>query len=218
MSATKAFNYRNFLDTGDRVLPKPTTLERGEGGADIGSYWPSGNMMVHGSAPMTFVIRPSGSACWVKSDPEAFGEWLRRIDKKIYGHIIYSGGGSAIVEPVERPDDFGLLRDKVRGLLDLPRGWDSYEAEAPSTVAVEAALTLINALKRLRILPEWVTPTADSSILVRYRSGDIWYDWEFHSDGDVAVMRKPLFDRETYHDLTAGEVADFIARFLLADE
>ena len=121
------------------------------------------------------------------------------------------------VRPRKR-DDFTRLRERIQSLARLSPGWDSYDAEAPSTVAVKIALTLVDELERAGILPEWVTPTADSSILMRYRKDDVWYDWEFHSDGDIAVMRKPLFDRESYHDLTAGEVADFIARFHSADE
>jgi hypothetical protein len=44
---------------------------------------------------------------------------------------------------------------------------------------------------------------------MRYRQGDVWYDWEFHSDGDIAVMSKPLFEKETYYDVSEDQIASF---------
>lgn len=130
---------------------------------------------------------------------------------KIFRRRVFSGRESTLIDTNQPLDDFGMLRKKLRKFRSLPNGWDSYSAVAPSDVAVDAALVLVRNLERNRILPEYVIPTSESTILVRYRCNDVWYDWEFHPDGDVAVMRKPLFDKETYHDFRSDEVSAFFS-------
>lgn len=169
-------------------------------------------VMVKVGSPITLVIHSSGAAGWVASNREALSGWIDRRSKELDLRCVYSAGGCAVVRPLEPTSDFGRLRSKIRGFQQLEQGWDSYNAEAPSSQAVSAALKLVDELERADLLPEWVTTTGDSSILMRYRSGDVWFDWEFHSDGDVAVMRKPLFDRETYHDFSADGITSFFSR------
>lgn len=103
------------------------------------------------------------------------------------------------------------LREKIRSFGQLSKGWDSYSADAPSGTAVSSALTLLDELEKTNVVPEWVAPTGDSSILMRYKSHDVSFNWEFHSDGDVAMMRKPLDEKATYHDLRADQIASFFS-------
>jgi hypothetical protein len=103
------------------------------------------------------------------------------------------------------------FREKILSFAQLSKGWDSYSADAPSDIAVSAALTLLDELEKANLVPEWVAPTGDSSILMQYKSGEVWFNWEFDSDGDVAVMRKLSSDKEIYHDLSADEIASFFA-------
>lgn len=108
-------------------------------------------------------------------------------------------------------DDNASFREKIRSFGRLSKGWDSYSADAPSDIAVSAALTLLEELEKADVVPEWVAPTGDSSILMRYKSGNVCFNWEFHSDGDVAMMRKPLAEKATYHDLRAEQIASFFS-------
>ncbi len=104
------------------------------------------------------------------------------------------------------------FREKIRSFGQLNEGWDSYSADAPSDIAVSAALDLLDELENADVVPEWVAPTGDSSILMRYKSGDVCFNWEFHSDGDVAMMRKSPVEKATYHDLRADQIASFFSR------
>jgi len=106
------------------------------------------------------------------------------------------------------------FREKIRSFGQLSKGWDSYSADAPSDIAVSAALTLLDELEKVDAVPEWVAPTGDSSILMQYKSGDVSFNWEFHSDGDVAMMRKPPDEKATYHDLRADQIASFFSEHL----
>jgi hypothetical protein len=106
------------------------------------------------------------------------------------------------------------FREKIRGFGQLRKGWDSYSADPPSGIAVSAALSLLDELEKADVVPEWVAPTGDSSILMRYKSGDVCFKWEFHSDGDVAMMRKPPAEDATYHDLRADQIASFFSEHL----
>lgn len=109
------------------------------------------------------------------------------------------------------PHAHAFFREKIRSFGQLSKGWDSYSADAPSDMAVSAALTLLEELEKADVVPEWAAPTGDSSILIQYKTGDVCFKWEFHSDGDVAMMRKPLLGTATYHDLRAEEIASFFS-------
>jgi len=108
-------------------------------------------------------------------------------------------------------DPFELLRERIRGFARLPVGWDSYDAEPPSSRAVEAALALVAELECRTILPEWVVPTSDASILLQFHHRGTGFKWEFDADGDIAVMVKGLFDQPEFFDLQPEDVSDFLA-------
>lgn len=199
MSTGETLTYRKYLDCGGRS-------KRSAKGGTLRS-----SASFSGGAPFAFVVRPKGKfvKAW-SSVPMAAGR-VHRMRRKGHVWVVYSGSGWAAVRSIESSGDFRRLRERIRGLGRLDKGWDTYDGVAPSAQAVEAALRVVDQLENQGVLPEWVIPTSDASILMRYRVGDTHYVWEFHSDGDVAVMRKPLFDRETYHDLDADGVAAFFS-------
>jgi hypothetical protein len=219
MSTTKTLNYSNFLDLGGRSFSKPTTTRRREttecasksGHADIVS-----TVVVKGGAPMTLVIHQSGPNSWVSTYRETLSGWTGRRSKDIDLHCVYSAGGRAVVRPLdlESSAEFKLLRDKIREFAHLPYGWDSYEGTAPPGKAIDAALAVANELERAEILPEWVVPTSDSSILMSAKKRGTLLKWEIDSDGDVAVMLKPKFSPATYHDLEPSEIGMFLQQNL----
>ena len=131
-------------------------------------------------------------------------------------HLIFRQSCCAPVRDIEFSRDFDLLKNRIQSFSSLQVGWDTYNGNPPSLVAINAATTVAKELEKLKILPEHVTPTSDSSILMRYRYENVWFDWEFHSDGDVAIMRKPIFNKETYHDIQATSVTEFFREQLSA--
>jgi hypothetical protein len=207
MKVTKVPNYLDFLDFGRR----PGRVSRGESVPPSMAH-PVNDAADDGpTARKVFLSYASGGSGRFSQGSFRSTVIVRPTQEEIDLFTIYCGRSSVIVRTIERPDDYARLRERIRGFAGLEKGWDSYDADAPSELAISAALALVNRLEGAAVLPEWVTPTSDSSILMRYRLGDVFFEWEFHSDGEVAVMRKPLFDRETYHDLTSGDVATFFS-------
>ncbi len=198
MSTAETLTYRRYLDCGVR------SKGSGKGGTRRSpASFSSG-------APFPFVVQSAGRI--IKRSPvhTTIGR-VDRVRRKGKVWVVYSGNGWAVVRSSESSGDFQRLRERIRGFGRLDKGWDTYDGEAPSARAIDAALRVVNQLENMEVLPEWAIPTSDASILLRYRMGDVHYLWEFHSDGDVAVMQKPLFDRETYHDLDADGVVAFFS-------
>jgi hypothetical protein len=206
MSITKELNYGSFRDSSTRVFSSPHAFRRS-----------GSNTRLVKSSNISSVAAQTYSLLLFSSDDAKCGE-KKILSRFVHARLndreqfyIFSSRGSTIIQPLnpEASNDFELLKSRVHGFLKLERGWDTYEAEAPSSRAVMAALKLVNQLENCGIVPKWVTPTCDASILMRYRQGDVWYDWEFHSDGDIAVMSKPLFEKETYYDVSEDQIASF---------
>lgn len=217
MSTTKALNYSNFLDLGGRRITKPLATRR-PGTTGCGSESENADIfatvVVKGGSPMTLVIHHAGANSWVATYREALSGWIDRRSRDIDLNCVYSAGGRAVVRPLELDlsRDFELLRDKIRGFADLPTGWDSYEGKALPGPAIDAALTVVDELERAELLPEWVVPTGDSSILMSAKKAGTLLKWEIDSDGDIAVMLKPKFSPASYHDLAAKEIGSFLTR------
>lgn len=79
------------------------------------------------------------------------------------------------------------FRDEILGFMNLPVGWDSYSAKAPTGDAVKSALSFVELLEKHCVRIEWTAPTNDDSIMVSIKLGDAVQEWDFYSDGDVAV-------------------------------
>lgn len=217
MSTTKSLNYSNFLDLGGRRLPKQLATRRQEPGGCVSE---SGNadifatVVVKSGSPTTLVVQHLEANNWVATYREAWSGWIDRRSRDIDLNCVYSAGGRAVVRPLELElsKDFELLRTKVRGFAELPVGWDSYDGTALPSPPIDAALVVVDELERAGILPEWVVPTGDSSILMSAKKAGSLLKWEIDSDGDIAVMLKPKFSPATYHDLTATEIESFLKR------
>lgn len=128
---------------------------------------------------------------------------------------IYVGTCSAEVTTPVPVSDFDLLREKISEYLSLSPGWDSYDADPPSQTAVNSACAVVDCLEQFGVLPEWVVPTSDSSVLMSAKVRGTELKWEFDSDGDIAVMLKPKFSPATYHDLELIEIGPFLEENLL---
>jgi hypothetical protein len=80
------------------------------------------------------------------------------------------------------------LTDKVCEFRNLEKGWDSYEALPPSETAIQNTLTFLGILENLSLAPDWVEPTSDDSIMLEVKVGEVLQEWDFYSDGIVAVL------------------------------
>ena len=80
------------------------------------------------------------------------------------------------------------LKHKVLGFRNLQKGWDSYEALPPSETAIQNTLTFLGILENLSLAPDWVEPTSDDSIMLEVKVGKVLQEWDFYSDGIVAVL------------------------------
>ncbi|MCX6876027.1 MAG: hypothetical protein NTW21_19800 [Verrucomicrobia bacterium] len=100
-------------------------------------------------------------------------------------------------------------RADIRAFKYLPKGWDSYDSEAPSQTAIESALSVIDHMEFLGVEPNWCIPTSDDSILLEFEWSNITYKWELESDGDIGVMIRPSEGEPEYLDLQAKQIAEF---------
>ena len=80
------------------------------------------------------------------------------------------------------------LKRKVSGFRNLEKGWDSYGASPPSETAIQNTLTFLDILENLSLAPDWVEPTSDDSIMLEVKVGEVLQEWDFYSDGIVAVL------------------------------
>jgi len=80
------------------------------------------------------------------------------------------------------------LEKRVLDFTRLKKGWDSYDAEPPSPMAARNTLAFLDLLKTLSLQPDWVEPTSDDSIMLEVKVGGFLQEWDFYSDGDVAVL------------------------------
>ncbi len=78
--------------------------------------------------------------------------------------------------------------EKLAEIRSLSKGWDSYDAEPPSEIACELAETLLGSLEQHALPVAFITPTSDSSILVKHAGHDSAVTWEIDPDGEIGVM------------------------------
>ena len=101
------------------------------------------------------------------------------FDRNIYGRTCVG----------ERPHDpMDRLRTKVAGFAELKVGWDTYKALPPSAAAIKNTQRFLQVLESLELNPDWVEPSSDDSILLEVTVGGVVQEWDFFSDGKVAVL------------------------------
>lgn len=216
---TKVGNYRDFRDvdsgsngaawparvTRKGLEPTLNSLEdRSEGSPEMGEYviYKSGwQSPTHKDLALTNLI-----GHYVASSPVAI--WTKLL--KRCSSRVYVGTCSAEVTTTTPISDFDLLRKKISEYRSLSPGWDTYDADPPSSEAVDSACAVVDQLEQLGILPDWVIPTSDSSILMSVKYRGTRLKWEFDSDGDIAVMLQLAFTPPTYHDIELDQVDVFL--------
>ena len=87
---------------------------------------------------------------------------------------------------------FDALRQKVSRFALLKKGWDSYEANPPSPLAIRNTLTFLDHLETQGTLPDWVEPSSDDSIVLELTIDGAVHEWDFFSDGNIHSMVEPI--------------------------
>jgi hypothetical protein len=103
------------------------------------------------------------------------------------------------------------IKNEILAMSCLSKGWDSYDAEAPSETAINLAMQIVGHLEFMGIVPDWCVPTSDGSILLQFQCQRVAYKWEIESDGDIGVMVKSPDGAPEYLDLPAIGIARFYA-------
>lgn len=104
------------------------------------------------------------------------------------------------------------IRQRIRSFGQLEKGWDTYDAEPPSALAIQNTLEFVRVVEKLCLRTDWVEPTSDDSIMLELKVGDVLQEWDFYSDGDVAVMYEWPNGRDTCHMVKPAvwEMASFL--------
>jgi hypothetical protein len=96
--------------------------------------------------------------------------------------------GTANSNAVRREQIYSRLRDQLRRLEKLQRGWDSYDAEAPSGLARVQAEKAMEFLRYLNAEPVAVLPSADGGVGVCFNNGSRYGQIEFLNDGEAHAL------------------------------
>jgi len=211
----------NYLAFSETAPARPIDMGRGNAGKyDLDSL----GTKVMGSAIFhTIVEAIGGDANYdiVKVDTgnETSGGMIRKWHQNIEIRWITGSGKVHFLERGAVESPFEALRKRIVSFSELEQGWDTYSAQAPSELAIANALRVLYELEQLDqedTSLEWAVPTADESVLLQYKVGDTIYHWQFDSDGDVAVMEKPVEGEPAYLDVAPRDIAKVLFGFMHA--
>ncbi len=88
-----------------------------------------------------------------------------------------------------REKEFWKFGKAIEDTKLLKNGWDSYEAPAPTDIAISATRQLLNALKRISFLPTTIVPSAEGGIAVYFMKGDkIVFIENFNTGDSILAM------------------------------
>lgn len=137
--------------------------------------------------------------------------------KSVAFQRIYSGAHSVQCRPAVRNDRFAQLRKKIRSLGELAKGWDTYDAEPIAASTIEQTLELASALNARGILPEWVTATSDSTILLQWQNNGLVSLWEIYPDREMAVTVRTPFNPPEFIGVMPGETGCVLEKLIDRD-
>jgi serine/threonine protein kinase len=123
-----------------------------------------------------------------------------------------AGSGSLVKAGIDleaRPsqlEHYEKFRREVQSFFNLSKGWDSYEAEPPSQTAVKNAADFIDVVERQAFKIDWVAPTTDDSVMVTLQTPAGTQEWDFYSDGDIAVTILEASGKKRFLDVKPMDV------------
>ena len=82
---------------------------------------------------------------------------------------------------------FANARQRLSATASLPRGWDSYGAEAPNDIARGLAAKVLNALETATLAPMRLTPTVEGGIALSFVEAERRAVIEVYNTGEIAA-------------------------------
>lgn len=99
------------------------------------------------------------------------------------GH--WDGSGVRWNVILEQFTRYAPLLEKFR---KLRKGWDSYDAEPLPEICCDTAERILKLTVAESLPIEFITPTSDSSILIKHKISGGAMTWEIDDDGEIGVM------------------------------
>lgn len=102
---------------------------------------------------------------------------------------------------------------KLSAMISLQKGWDGYDADPPSSLAIAKAQEFLHDMERLGCRPTRVAPSVIGGIGVTRESGDHRAYVEFHNNGQIVALFRDRFGNPKTHGLDGNrvEMLDLIA-------
>jgi len=97
------------------------------------------------------------------------------------------------------------IQSRIDSFLSLTKGWDSYIAESPNTIAIRNAKEALNVLARQSKFPTKVSPSADEGVIFEFLNGNNYFLLEFCNDGDIVFLKR-INGRTEAFDISSTEI------------
>ncbi len=154
---------------------------------------------------------PSLAECVGILAEEDTEEMIRAVAQELE-QVDVEGADHLAAEHTSASASFLRLVACLSDLRQLRPGWNTYDAEPPSTVALTTALWVLRSLHLVGFLPDKILPLADGGVALVFNRGSLYANVECFNDGEVAAG---ISNRSDYHDawgVDLGAVEDSIHR------
>jgi hypothetical protein len=102
--------------------------------------------------------------------------------RRLWGELTFAR------RPRGQDSKWRALLGRLRSLVNLADGWDSYRAPAPQSDAISHAECFLNQLSRADVLPSRLSPSVVGGIGVTFREGQRKSYVEFYNNGTVYAL------------------------------
>ena len=90
---------------------------------------------------------------------------------------------------VRRTISYAALSRQLAKLARLSRGWDTYKAEAPSSISIIAASRIGKKFIQLGLVPDVVVPSSEGGVALCFLRNPKYADVECFNTGEVLAVR-----------------------------
>ena len=104
--------------------------------------------------------------------------------------------------------------DKLQSFRSLEAGWNGFEAEPPSDMAITQARKVLRVLHELRFKPTRIDPSAEGGVGLTFLAGDLYGDIECFNSGEIlAATSDRIHDPDVWElGATDSEIAATVQR------
>jgi hypothetical protein len=120
----------------------------------------------------------------IYGQPPSPGQWGVPQTDLLYWELQETARSNTI----RREQLYTHLRDQLKSLGKLQRGWDSYGADPPNAQARRDAEMSLEALRFLNAEPVAVVPSVDGGIAICFNNGERYAQLEFLNDGESHAL------------------------------